>query len=72
MTLPAMNDDDAPRAKGDAAGKLSGEDLDSYSLHELDGRIAILEAEIRRVKKHRDKAASHRSAADALFGGNNG
>ena len=32
-------------------------------------RIAQLEAEIARVKAHRDKAAAHRAAADALFGG---
>ncbi len=69
MTLPAMNEDDAPRAKGDAAGKLSGEELDSYSLHELDERVAMLNAEIARVKAHREKATSHRNAADALFGG---
>ncbi|WP_345840778.1 DUF1192 domain-containing protein [Altererythrobacter sp. ZODW24] len=69
MTLPTMNEDDAPRAKGDAAGKLSGEELDSYSLHELDERVAMLKAEIARVEAHREKAASHRSAADALFGG---
>ncbi|WP_336985230.1 DUF1192 domain-containing protein [Altererythrobacter aquiaggeris] len=62
-------EDDRPRAKGDAAGKLSGELLDSYSLHELDERIISLEAEIARVRAHREKSASHRSAADALFGG---
>ena len=62
-------DDDLPRPKGDAASLLSKESLDPYSQGELTERIAILEAEIARVKAHRDKAAAHRSAADALFGG---
>lgn len=62
-----MDDDDLPRPKGDAAGKLASEDLAPYSQDELTDRIALLEAEIARVKAHRDKAAAHRSAADALF-----
>jgi uncharacterized small protein (DUF1192 family) len=41
--------------------------LDSYSQDELDARIALLEAEIARVARHRAKASAHRSAADALF-----
>jgi uncharacterized small protein (DUF1192 family) len=63
-----MDDDDLPRPRGDAAEKLSKESLDSYSQDELAERIALLEAEIARVKAHRDKAAAHRLAADALFG----
>jgi uncharacterized small protein (DUF1192 family) len=61
-------DDDLPRTKGDAADQLSKESLDRYSLAELAERIALLEAEIERVKAHRDKSAAHRAAADALFG----
>ena len=61
-------DDDLPRPKGDAADQLSRESLDPYSQAELAERIAVLEAEIARVTAHRDKAAAHRSAADALFG----
>ena len=67
-----MEDIDLPRPRGDAAGKLAGEDLASYSQHELDERIAMLRAEIARVEAHRDKAAAHRSAADALFGSSPG
>jgi len=63
-----MDDDDRPRKRGDAAAQLSGESLDSYSLGELDERIALLEAEIARVESHRIKSAAHRQAADALFG----
>ena len=64
-----MDEGDLPRPRGDAASKLAAEDLSPYSQHELDERIALLEAEIARVKTHRDKAAAHRAAADALFGG---
>ena len=60
-------DDDLPRPKGDAAGQLSKESLDPYSLDELAERIAVLEIEIARIKAHRDKVTAHRSAADALF-----
>ena len=67
-----MEDIDLPRPRGDAAGKLAGEDLAPYSQHELDERIAMLRAEIARVEAHRDKAAAHRSAADALFGSSPG
>lgn len=62
-----MDDGDLPRDKSDAASKLALELLDPYSQDELDERIALLEAEIARVKAHRDKAAAHRSAAEALF-----
>ncbi len=60
-------DDDLPRTKGDAASLLAKESLDRYSQDELAERIALLEAEIARIKAHRDKVAAHRAAADALF-----
>ncbi|MCX9146840.1 DUF1192 domain-containing protein [Erythrobacter sp. WG] len=63
-----MEEPDRPRPSGDAATRLAGEDLGPYSQAELDERIALLEAEIARVRAHRDKAAAHRAAADALFG----
>ena len=63
-----MDDIDLPRPKGDAASLLAKEDLAPFSQHELDERIAILEAEIARVTRHRDAASAHRNAADALFG----
>lgn len=62
-----MDDDDRPRTRADAAHVLAGEALDTYSQDELADRIALLEAEIGRVKAHRDKASAHRLAADALF-----
>lgn len=63
-----MEDDDRPRPRGDAASKLATEDLGPYSQDELEERIAMLEAEIARVVKHRLSAAAHRDAAEALFG----
>jgi uncharacterized small protein (DUF1192 family) len=66
-----MDDDDRPRARGDAASQLGRESLDSYSRDELDMRVALLKAEIDRVIAHRDKAAAHMAAADALFGRKN-
>jgi uncharacterized small protein (DUF1192 family) len=68
-----MDEDDRPRPSGaerqfGAASLLAGESLDPYSRDELDARIALLEAEIARIKTHRDKSDAHRRAADALFG----
>ena len=63
-----MELDERPRPKGDLASQLAMEALDSFSHNELNERIALLEAEIVRSKAHRDKAAAHRKAADALFG----
>ena len=64
-----MDEDERPSPRGDAASRLSTEDLGPYSQDELAARIALLEAEIARVQAHRDKASAHRAAADALFGG---
>ena len=63
-----MDEDDRPRVRGDAASLLVRESLDSYSRDELTLRIELLETEIARVTAHRDKAAAHMAAADALFG----
>lgn len=64
------DDENAVRPGGlrkDAAALLAGESLDAYSQDELGARIGMLEAEIARVKSHRDKAAAHRLAAEAFF-----
>ncbi|AXK41413.1 MULTISPECIES: DUF1192 domain-containing protein [Erythrobacter] len=63
-----MDTDESPRPRGDAASLLATEDLGPYSQDELETRIALLEAEIVRVEKHRLAAAAHRDAAEALFG----
>ncbi len=67
-----MDDGDLPAgwmgSRKDAAHQLGLESLDRYSLDELDQRVALLEAEIVRVRAHRQKSAAHRLAAEALFG----
>ena len=60
-------EDDLPKVRGDSASRLAGEPLDSYSQDELMERVALLEAEIERVKAIHGKAASHRALADSLF-----
>ena len=60
-------EDELPRIRGDAASRLAGEPLDTYSQDELVERIALLEAEIERVRAQHGKAASHRALADTLF-----
>lgn len=60
-------DEDPPVRRDDAASLLAAESLDSYSQDELGARIALLEAEIERVKAQRSKAAAHRQAAEAFF-----
>ncbi|PLK27186.1 DUF1192 domain-containing protein [Novosphingobium sp. TH158] len=62
-----MDEDDRPARRGDAASLLAKEALDSYSREELDERVALLEAEIARVKAHKGKAEAHRLAAEAFF-----
>ena len=60
-------EDDLPRIRGDAASRLAGEALDSYSQDELSERIALLEAEIERVRAQHAKAADDKRLADSLF-----
>jgi uncharacterized small protein (DUF1192 family) len=60
-------EDDLPRARGDAASRLAGEPLDTYSQDELLERIALLETEIERIRAHHAKVADHKKFADALF-----
>lgn len=66
----AMDTDDIapPPRSGDPIALVARQDLDPFSVAELDARIAALEAEITRTKAHRDKSVNHRASADALFG----
>jgi uncharacterized small protein (DUF1192 family) len=63
----AMDADDLPRRTDDAAVQLARQDLDPFSVEELDERIALLEAEIARCRKKKERAVNHRASADALF-----
>jgi uncharacterized small protein (DUF1192 family) len=68
-----MEEPQAPRAfRGWALNEVSHEDLDLYSVGDLDERIEQLEGEIARTRAARDRKRNSRSAADAFFslGGN--
>jgi uncharacterized small protein (DUF1192 family) len=62
-----MDDDDLPRRRDDVLAALTKQPLDPLSLNELDERVAVLEAEIKRTKKHRDAAGGFKANAEALF-----
>lgn len=47
--------------------QLGRQDLDPFSVEELKRRIAALEAEIARVRRHLEASVNHRATADALF-----
>lgn len=55
------------RARGQALIDIGREDLDLFSVEDLDERIALLEAEIARSRAQLDRKRSGRAAADALF-----
>ena len=63
-----MFEDLEPRpARGAPLIALTREDLDGYSVEDLQQRIAGLEAEIARSKTAIEGKSSQRSAADAMF-----
>ncbi|USU13553.1 DUF1192 domain-containing protein [Sphingomonadaceae bacterium OTU29THOMA1] len=62
-----MDLDDAPSRPNDALTELLRQDLDPFSVAELDSRIAALEGEIARTRAARDRSVNHRASADALF-----
>ena len=65
----AMQDDNEPLARQNA-GPLHGlvrEDLDPYSVEDLEARIEALQAEITRTGDALERKKNRRSAADALF-----
>ena len=59
-----MSFEDLPRKP---AGVTLGENLDLLSLSELEQRIALLEAEVSRVKATIVSKQASKSAADAFF-----
>jgi uncharacterized small protein (DUF1192 family) len=56
-----------PDKPDDPLTLLTKQDLDPLSVEELEARIAILEAEIARVKTKLDSSVNFRSSADELF-----
>ncbi|MEE4350035.1 MAG: DUF1192 domain-containing protein [Pacificimonas sp.] len=61
-----MDDEDLPRP-GDPLEAAMKTDLDPFSVHELEARVRMLEAEVLRTKAKLDGAKSFRAGADALF-----
>ncbi len=55
------------RARGASLVEVEREDLESFSVSDLNERIERLEAEAARTRRALDKKQSGKSAADALF-----
>jgi uncharacterized small protein (DUF1192 family) len=60
----ALFEEELPRKK---SGHEVGQDLSLLSVAEIDERIALLVAEIERLKQARQAKDATKSAADALF-----
>lgn len=58
---------DDPTRSADPLTMLARQDLDPFSVSELEARIAALEAEIVRTRVKAAAAASHRTNAHTLF-----
>ena len=56
-----------PRRANDPLTELARQDLDPFSVAELEARIAALEAEITRARGKMERAVNHRASADAIF-----
>jgi uncharacterized small protein (DUF1192 family) len=61
------SDDNLPLRGNDPLAHLVKQDLDPYSISELEDRIAQLKREIERCEAKKSAASSHMSAADQLF-----
>jgi uncharacterized small protein (DUF1192 family) len=61
-------DDVFAKRPGDPLVLVTQQDLDPFSVEELQERIVGLEAEIARVRAKLEGAVNHRASADALFG----
>jgi uncharacterized small protein (DUF1192 family) len=62
-----MEPDDPRPSPHDPVVALAVQDLDPLSVTELEARIAALDREIARVRRHLERAAGTRADADALF-----
>ncbi|GAA0467424.1 hypothetical protein GCM10009096_05260 [Parasphingorhabdus litoris] len=61
------DDDDLPRSANDPLAQLIKQDLDPFSVDELDKRISVLKNEISRCEAKKSFAVSHRASAESLF-----
>ena len=61
------SDENLPLRTNDPLALLVKQDLDPYSINELEDRIAQLKREIARCEAKKFAASSHMSAADQLF-----
>jgi uncharacterized small protein (DUF1192 family) len=66
-TLSAMDLDDALPRPDDLLAQLARQDLDPFSVAELEARITALEGEIARSRIKMERAVNHRASADQLF-----
>lgn len=62
-----MDLDDSPSRPGDPLAALVRQDLDPFSVAELEARIAALEGEIARTRAKIERAVNHKASAEALF-----
>jgi uncharacterized small protein (DUF1192 family) len=62
--MPPFDEDDRPKPP---VRHEIGQDLSQLSLEEIDRRVAMLEAEIARLRETRQGKAASRLAADAFF-----
>lgn len=56
-----------PKKADDILTAVTRQDLDPFSVTELDARIETLKAEIVRTQQRRDYAVNHKASAEALF-----
>lgn len=60
-------DDDGPLRPPDPLTLVTRQPLEPLSVAELDARVLVLEAEITRVRAHRQHAVNHKATAEGLF-----
>ncbi len=61
------DDEELPRSKNDPLSALIIQDLDPFSVDELEERINLLQSEISRCEAKKSFAVTHRASAEELF-----
>ena len=62
-----MDLDEAASRPDDLLAQLVRQDLDPFSVAELEARVTALEGEVARCRGKIEYAVNHRASADALF-----